>query len=175
MPFLRRFLVRVAISGVTGPVGLVGLAVVMGLAGLASVPACVESGAGAQYRYPGASGGASSSGRSGKDSSGNAGAEGGPCRAVSASSRNDQRCDRLLRCHEPSNRCVIDETIGTAYGPCYPNGTCNGTLVCDVDIDTCAPPPALGSDGGPCYGNGTCDGYLACVDGRCAVSGKSGE
>ena len=76
------------------------------------------------------------------------------------------------RASEPvgdSKPATVKVPMGSAYGPCYPNSTCDGDLVCDVQIDTCAPPPELGSDGGPCYGNQTCDGYLVCRQGRCVV------
>lgn len=69
---------------------------------------------------------------------------------------------------EPSGG-AVQVPVGSAYGRCYPNSTCDGDLVCDAQIDTCSPPPKLGSDGGPCYGNKTCDGYLICRQDRCAV------
>ena len=55
---------------------------------------------------------------------------------------------------------------GSAGGPCYPNGTCNGTLTCEGGFCSA---PFIGGDGGPCFPNSTCNAGLVCEAGRCGV------
>lgn len=62
---------------------------------------------------------------------------------------------------------------GKLGGPCYPNGTCDGTLECADGV--CVSPSVEGQDGGPCYPNGTCNAGLACENGVCAPMDQGQE
>lgn len=62
---------------------------------------------------------------------------------------------------------TADQDRGDIDQPCYPNRTCNGSLVCLSGTEVCRPRPGAGQLGGRCYGTGQCEQGLMCANDRC--------